>query len=458
MNSLRMSTTAGSMFLPKPKSGATSIDADGKVVKVEVREDEEQGIKLQEIIELLVAAGYFRARIKGLTPFDKVVGGLVWCIENCNVDVDVDLLFQENLTIGQRISLTEKIVGVLPAMGCPHSIEPHQIQGLDCIHIFPVIQWLVKRSLETRQEMGAQIRALAVSQFARLFPKLQQQQNKQQNASAAVMQVMETYAPVRKYRRRGAAPTDERSRVQSTLLEYGHMRPVQVSEASGDSSPDDQSQEVAQGTNKQEEGSRIAANIVGNIVSLRAGEIAQAAELYAEKSEELANQASPGGEGQSLARQATVLTRRKENLEAEVAKLVQQESQYKADIEATQKRISDAKTAQEELQQNLGMLSDIQGTANKGYLKVNYVSVSAKHKETKQYYTFYNTLHDTQLYLNKELTLLNSIQDNYARRTLLTLVEQQRSYVAAVTQLTAECRHNEALLAQLRAISEPTRQ
>lgn len=40
---------------------------------VDIREDEEQGIKLQETMELLVAAGYFRARIKGLHPFDKVI-------------------------------------------------------------------------------------------------------------------------------------------------------------------------------------------------------------------------------------------------------------------------------------------------------------------------------------------------------------------------------------------------
>lgn len=40
--------------------------------QVETREDEEQNIKLTEILELLVAAGYFRARIKGLSPFDKV--------------------------------------------------------------------------------------------------------------------------------------------------------------------------------------------------------------------------------------------------------------------------------------------------------------------------------------------------------------------------------------------------
>lgn len=39
---------------------------------METREDEEQTLKLAEILELLLAAGYFRARIKGLSPFDKV--------------------------------------------------------------------------------------------------------------------------------------------------------------------------------------------------------------------------------------------------------------------------------------------------------------------------------------------------------------------------------------------------
>ena len=37
-------------------------------------------------------------------------------------------------------ALTEKIVGALKRMKCPHRIEPHQIQGLDFIHIFPVVQ------------------------------------------------------------------------------------------------------------------------------------------------------------------------------------------------------------------------------------------------------------------------------------------------------------------------------
>ena len=154
--------------------------------QIETREDEEQNVKMAETIELLLAAGYFRARIKGLSPFDKVlrwlrkhfcckekqyycwittnsvdkrvlrylvsacklmvtefcqgicyctmaafiellfwlsclyccdltfdtkicvtvfqvVGGMTWCISVCDFDVDVDLLFQENSTIGQKM-------------------------------------------------------------------------------------------------------------------------------------------------------------------------------------------------------------------------------------------------------------------------------------------------------------------------------------------------------------------
>lgn len=40
--------------------------------------------------------------------------------------------------------------------------------------------------------------------------------------------------------------------------------------------------------------------------------------------------------------------------------------------------------------------------------------VGAKHRETKQFYTLYNTLDDTKQYLTKELSLLNSIYENYA--------------------------------------------
>lgn len=43
-----------------------------------------------------------------------------------------------------------------------------------------------------------------------------------------------------------------------------------------------------------------------------------------------------------------------------------------------------------------------------------YNQVAQKHEETKQFYTMYNTLDDTKLYLSKELSLLNSVLDNYS--------------------------------------------
>lgn len=52
---------------------ARSSSKDGNETNYETREDELQGQKYQEIIDLLIACGYFRARIKGLSNFDKVL-------------------------------------------------------------------------------------------------------------------------------------------------------------------------------------------------------------------------------------------------------------------------------------------------------------------------------------------------------------------------------------------------
>ena len=47
----------------------------------EVKDDEEQRAKLQDICDLLLAAGYFRVRLKGLSAFDKV------CINNTIIKI-----------------------------------------------------------------------------------------------------------------------------------------------------------------------------------------------------------------------------------------------------------------------------------------------------------------------------------------------------------------------------------
>ncbi|XP_069701680.1 coiled-coil domain-containing protein 93 isoform X2 [Periplaneta americana] len=589
----------GNVFYPRPRSSSklsTRIDADGKEVEVEVREDEEQKIKLQEIVDLLVAAGYFRARIKGLSPFDKVVGGMTWCIETCNFDVDVDLLFQENLTIGQKIALTEKIVAVLPEMKCPHRIEPHQIQGLDFIHIFPVIQWLVKRSVETREEMGDFVRSFAVSQFHKLCPLPEEQAvlAQQESILRNIRTIKDVYRPQRRFRRKDAPPEEEESRVQSTLLEYGYnISAVSLSataESAGDTN-EETGQPMSPETQETQrlEESRLTAGIVGNIVNLQAQEIARAAERYAELQAEERGSGSPSSQARAL----VALEKQKAALEERELKLQKEKERLEAAIQQESAQLHQVRAAHNQVDQVLKELEALETDENQGILRklqalviLNeslkqqelefreqcklelgklqklvegaqesatpdedsdqvtiqyeeerervqklrlllakrnrsiaalqrqldevpgraelaqyqrrflelYNQVAAKHKETKQFYTLYNTLDDTKLYLSKELTLLNSILDNYTeamsstsgkeqfmkqfdaivegikqnkakverRRTeerqrrdklsqqLLSLVEQQRRYVAAVRQLTIECRRNEALLAQLR--------
>ncbi|KAL0625705.1 Coiled-coil domain-containing protein 93 [Plecturocebus cupreus] len=283
--------------------------------EVETREDEEQNVKLTEILELLVAAGYFRARIKGLSPFDKVVGGMTWCITTCNFDVDVDLLFQENSTIGQKIALSEKIVVVLPRMKCPHQLEPHQIQGMDFIHIFPVVQWLVKRAIETKEEMGDYIRSYSVSQFQKTYslPEDDDFIKRKEKAIKTVVDLSEVYKPRRKYKRHQGAEEllDEESRIHATLLEYG--RRYGFSRQSKTEKAEDKKTALPAGLSATEKGdaheedelraaeeqhiqslmtkmtamaneeSRLTASSVGQIVGLCSAEIKQIVSEYAEK-------------------------------------------------------------------------------------------------------------------------------------------------------------------------------
>ncbi|XP_044525850.1 coiled-coil domain-containing protein 93 isoform X1 [Gracilinanus agilis] len=368
--------------------------------EVETREDEEQNIKLTEILELLVAAGYFRARIKGLSPFDKVVGGMTWCITTCNFDIDVDLLFQENSTIGQKIALTEKIVSVLPRMKCPHRLEPHQIQGLDFIHIFPVVQWLVKRAIETREEMGDYIRSYSISQFQKTYslPEDDDFLQRKEKSIKTVTDIFDVYKPRRKYRRQKGAEEllDEESRVHTTLLEYGRRyglsRQDKTEKAedkktalssgfsgSGKSLDEDELQAAeerhietlmtkmaAMATDE----SRLTASTVGQIVGLRSEEIKQIVSEYAEKSELLA-ESSPEKLGvaqqhrrkvASLNKQIQQKTKLLEELQAKCADL-----QMKYDEAKT--KLSEVKSYSEKLDQELAALEKIEAQADPSILQ-----------------------------------------------------------------------------------------
>ncbi|XP_015675770.1 coiled-coil domain-containing protein 93 [Protobothrops mucrosquamatus] len=371
--------------------------------EVETREDEEQNIKLSEILELLVAAGYFRARIKGLSPFDKVVGGMTWCITTCNFDIDVDLLFQENSTIGQKIALTEKIVSVLPRMKCPHRLEPHQIQGLDFIHIFPVVQWLVKRAIETREEMGDYIRSYSISQFQKIhsLPEDDEFMQRKEKAIKTVNEISEVYKPRRKYQRRVGAEKllDEESKVHATLLEYGRRygfskqgkieKPEDkkvvlpaglASSGKNDAYTEDDLQAAeelriktlmtemaAMGT---EEG-RLTAGTVGQIVGLQSDEIKQIVSEYAEKQSELSSEERPERLGvaqqhkrkmASLNKQILQKTKQLDELKAKCADL------QSGCVEA-KKTLNEVKSYSEKLEKELAALEVVESQADANVLQ-----------------------------------------------------------------------------------------
>uniref|UniRef100_A0A672ML94 Coiled-coil domain-containing protein 93 n=1 Tax=Sinocyclocheilus grahami TaxID=75366 RepID=A0A672ML94_SINGR len=599
------------------KIGA-QYDQEGNLIKVETREDEEQSVKLAEILELLLAAGYFRARIKGLSPFDKVVGGMTWCITTCNFDIDVDLLFQENSTIGQKIALTEKIVSVLPKMKCPHRLEPHQIQGLDFIHIFPVVQWLVKKAIETREEMGDYVRSYSISQFQKThaFPEDEEFELRKERAISTVVNVCEVYAPQRRYKRQVDAGEllDEESRVHSTLLEFGRYS---ISSFTGpenfvlSSCPAGSEPRIVtfwmpflqlrikalmtgMAAMATEEG-KLSASTVGQIVGLQSEEIKQIATEYAEKAERsVEDRPERFGPAQQHRRQLVSLNKRITHKTKELEELQSKQQEARAACEDAKIKLAEVRQlvslccfevlclllsfrfleklralvamnetlkhqeqtfrshCREEmtrLQQNIeelkleygeggdekkemNMLIDQQYTADREKLqkirllmarrnreiailqrKIDevpsraeltqyqkrfielYSQVSATHKETKQFFTLYNTLDDKKVYLEKEVNLLNSIhdhfqqamassgskeqflrqmeqivegikqsrikmekkrQENKMRRDQLNdeyleLLDKQRLYFKTVKDFKEECRKNEMLLSKLRA-------
>lgn len=371
--------------------------------EVETREDEEQNVKLTEILELLVAAGYFRARIKGLSPFDKVVGGMTWCITTCSFDVDVDLLFQENSTIGQKIALSEKIVSVLPRMKCPHQLEPHQIQGMDFIHIFPVVQWLVKRAIETKEEMGDYIRSYSISQFQKTYslPEDDDFIKRKDKAIQTVVDLSDAYKPRRKYRRQQGAEEllDEESRVHSTLLEYGRRHGF--SRQSKTEKAEDKKTALAAGLSAAEktdaheedelqaaeeqriqslmtkmtamanEESRLSASSVGQIVGLCSAEIQQIVSEYAGKQSELSAEESPERLGTSQLHQRKVISLNKQILQKtkHLEELQANHTSLQVKYSDKKKTLTELKNHGEKLDQEQAALEKLEAKADPSILQ-----------------------------------------------------------------------------------------
>jgi CCDC93, coiled-coil domain len=63
---------------------------------------QESSKELSQITDILLAAGYFRARVASLSPFDKVraiqiLGGIAWCITLANENITIEFSDEMNM-------------------------------------------------------------------------------------------------------------------------------------------------------------------------------------------------------------------------------------------------------------------------------------------------------------------------------------------------------------------------
>ncbi|KAI5076151.1 hypothetical protein GOP47_0008216, partial [Adiantum capillus-veneris] len=112
--------------------------------------------------------GYARAQVCSLPPFDKLTGGLAWCITACDVDVDIDLFYDDNATFEHKLKVGEAIVKALQKIECPYPLQVHQIQGLDYPAVHLVVQWLVEHALTNQENFCNQVFSLAIDKSSRL--------------------------------------------------------------------------------------------------------------------------------------------------------------------------------------------------------------------------------------------------------------------------------------------------
>ncbi|VVC39651.1 Coiled-coil domain of unkwon function DUF2037 [Cinara cedri] len=440
-------------FKPKTmKISTTFIDADGREKQIETREDEEQSQKLQEILDLLIAAGYFRARIKGLSPFDKIVGGLTWCIDNCNVDLDVDLHFDESLVIGQKIALTEKIVSVLPKMKCPYQIEPHQIQGLDCIHVFPVVQWLVKRSIENIKERGKLLMHYAANQFDKLVCSKISLENEPKTK--------EKCGYLKKClignRRTNKSFHKEEQRIMEYLEDSSESEDVDSSEwfIKKPFDPNDFNEIVMTDEEKiaklKEENEKLLEELadaqketkqINNEIeqlSLETNNMEGDRKQELESIQLLVSEYERVKEAEDkfqkeCEKQMEEYQQQIKEAKAALEEPVEDDTELKEELDKIKNKVEVARTKLSKKARAVGLmkrkLDQIPDRAELTQYQRRFVElsneVSARHRETKRHYALYNTLSDVQMYLNKELSLLSSILDAFPETSKIPGAKEQ---------------------------------
>ena len=229
----KKTTSSGSSEEKRSSTGSALDDVDPATAKqfrfsagTSPEEIKLQVTKFKAIVQQLYESGYYRSKITALSLFDRVIGGLCWSISNAGISVDVDILFQENMKTGAKVSLSEAVVSACREMKCPFPLQANQVsQCNDFGALLPIINWLCEKVLQWREITGDRNRVYSEMVFASEGYVLPSEDIQRQRAF--LDSVANQYAPNRKYRMSQSMYQNknradiEDARVQACLLEYG---------------------------------------------------------------------------------------------------------------------------------------------------------------------------------------------------------------------------------------------
>lgn len=362
-----------------------------------------------------------------------------------------------------------------------------------------MVQWLVKRSIESRAEKADRLNAFAVNQFHNDFdlPSTKEQSGQRQSMVTNLKCVQEQLKPKRKFRKTGNIhENDEKLQVETTLLEYAsqltprqtliekfsikdnvefldHLTEVdevpthfnednrqdvfsEYKSLKLEFGEDDESKKITRKINELKETKNnlerqlaLLKQHLNHSVQKQRDEESKVEQLQNQKKHlqdnlHLMKEKHSTADAKVLERLTTLL---QEN-EAAKQKETKFKSECKENLAAMQLKtkeyieiledansVAENKTLLESEKQKLAKIRLKVSKKTRQVIVVNraldvpsrselaqyqrrflelYTQVSAKHKETKQFYTLYNILNDTKQYIEKEKSLLNSIFENFS--------------------------------------------
>ncbi|KAH7818630.1 putative Coiled-coil domain containing 93 [Monocercomonoides exilis] len=341
-----------------------------------------------KIINLLVSAGYFRARIPALSPFDKVVGGMAWCLTASSVDVDFDVTFKENPNIREKIKISENILQAMKASGCKLSCQPVHIQGLDYERLYPIIQWLVGKTFEFRASTERSFRRSAEFTYRKeaLIPSDEDRKYDPLADSLPLSAIQKEIPPVQRlYRqKRRLREIDEEARIQRILLEYGKTSGVGLAlsklgkkKRKGKGEEEDEEEDDEEKAREKErvaelmqgmEGAAahgqhdgVKADTVGKLLGLNSDEMNKAIKLYDEQKKQIdlsSTKQHVEALKQKLDNLEKLIQGKKSHLQEQVAKL-------KAMKEQNDEEEAEVEKIEEELNENRERMAELKAEEDK---------------------------------------------------------------------------------------------